>query len=172
MVLGQQHSELQGLYKVERSEGDTCRANARGFRKIAARSQSAAPEVQRAGPSAEQTDLGEGWNHIVRGNVLSRPPPLHHQILKPLLSRSRRRPRIIKCTPLGRRLDLRSPSLNLQQPLSWPHERQRRKQPRVSKPRPPNPQPLTWWSPPNIPPSHKMKSLIFSITSPSKHVWS
>ena len=30
-------------------------------------SQSAAPKAQRAGPSSYQTDLGEGWNHVVRG---------------------------------------------------------------------------------------------------------
>ena len=36
-----------------------------------------APKAQRAGPPAEQKDLGEGWNHVVRGGVPSRPPPLH-----------------------------------------------------------------------------------------------
>jgi hypothetical protein len=36
-------------------------------RKSAATGQPAAPKAQRAGPSAEQMDLGEGWNHVVRG---------------------------------------------------------------------------------------------------------
>jgi hypothetical protein len=49
----------------------------------------AAPKARWAGSSAEQMDLGEGWNHVLRGDVSSR-PPLHHQILTPLLSQSRR----------------------------------------------------------------------------------
>ena len=56
-----------------------------GVRKCAATSHSAAPKAQRAGPSAEQT-----------GGVLSRPPPLLHQILNPLHRRSRRLPRSLK----------------------------------------------------------------------------
>jgi hypothetical protein len=50
-----------------------------GVRKIAATSHSAAPKAQRAGPSAEQTDVGEGWNHVVlEGHVVkatTTPPP-------------------------------------------------------------------------------------------------
>ena len=41
-----------------------------GVRKSAATSQSAAPKAQRAGPYAEHTDLGEGWNHVVRGGLV------------------------------------------------------------------------------------------------------
>ena len=37
-----------------------------GVRKSAATGHSAAPKAQRAGPSAEQMDLGESWNHVVR----------------------------------------------------------------------------------------------------------
>ena len=48
----------------------------------------------------------------------------------------------------------------------------RRKQPRVSKPRPPHPQHPTWWSPPKFPTPHSSKSQISSITSRSMHVWS
>jgi len=36
------------------------------------------PAAQQAGPSAEQTDLGEGWNHVVRGRRVVKattPPP-------------------------------------------------------------------------------------------------
>jgi hypothetical protein len=36
-------------------------------RKSAATGHPAAPKAQWAGPSAEQRDLGEGWNHVVRG---------------------------------------------------------------------------------------------------------
>jgi len=56
----------------------------------------AAPKAQRAGPSAEHMDLGEWWNHVVRGGVSSRPLPLHPLIEIPLSSRSRRRPRSLK----------------------------------------------------------------------------
>ena len=36
-------------------------------RKSVATGLPAAPTAQRAGPSAEQMDLGEGWTHVVRG---------------------------------------------------------------------------------------------------------
>jgi hypothetical protein len=45
--------------------------------KSAATAHPTAPKEQVAGPSAEQMDLGEGWNHVVRGGVLSRPLSLH-----------------------------------------------------------------------------------------------
>jgi len=47
-------------------------------RKSAATAHLTTPKEQRAGLSAEQMDLGEGWNHV-RGSVLSR--PLSHQPL-------------------------------------------------------------------------------------------
>jgi len=61
-------------------------------RKRVATAQPAAPKAQRAGPSAEQKNLGEGWNHVVRGgrvfkatvnppkNPHPNPPP--HQAMK------------------------------------------------------------------------------------------
>jgi len=54
-----------------------------------------APKAQRAGPSAEQKNVGEGWNHVFRGGVLSRLRRTHQatHTLIPLLIRSRRRPR-------------------------------------------------------------------------------
>jgi hypothetical protein len=68
----------------------------KGVRKRAATGHSAALKAQRARPSAEQMDQGEGWNHVFRGGVLSRPPSTNHLILNPLLSRSRRRSRSLK----------------------------------------------------------------------------
>jgi len=65
-------------------------------RKSAATGHTAAPKAQRAGPSAEQMNLGEGWNLLVRGErdvKATTTPPL---IQIPLLSRSRRRPRSLK----------------------------------------------------------------------------
>jgi len=47
--------------------------------KGAATDQSALPKVQGDRPSAEQMDLGEGWNHVVRGGrvvkATTTPPP-------------------------------------------------------------------------------------------------
>jgi len=39
-------------------------------RKSAATAHFTAPKEQRAGPSAEQMDLGDGWNHVVRGGLV------------------------------------------------------------------------------------------------------
>jgi len=72
---GKPHSELPGLCEVERGEGRTCKAGARPWPKERRHSHLTAPKEQRAGPSAEQMDLGEGWNHVIRGGVLSRPLP-------------------------------------------------------------------------------------------------
>ena len=44
--------------------------------KSAARSHSAAPKAQRAGPSAEQWDLGEGWNRVARGGRVFKATPI------------------------------------------------------------------------------------------------
>ena len=65
-------------------------------RKSAATAHLTAPKEQRAGPSAEQMDLGEGWNHVVRGGVLSRPLPHQPLFQIPLPSRSRKLPRSLK----------------------------------------------------------------------------
>jgi len=86
------HSELPWLCEVEAKAAVAKQAPERS-RKIVATGQPATPKAQRAGPSAEQIDLGEGCNHVVRGGVSSRPPQFHPptHILIPLLSRSRRR---------------------------------------------------------------------------------
>lgn len=61
---------------------------------------------------------------------------------------------------------------NLQEPLIRLLGSQRRKQSRLSKQRPPNPQHPTWWFPPIDTPTHSRKSLISSITFHYKNVWS
>ena len=168
MTDGATTHRVTGLYQWKEAKADLAQRAPEAIRKSASTCHSAAHKAHRAWPSAEQTDLGEGWNHV-RGSVLSRPRPLHHHNLNPL-SWSRRRTRSLKRPPPERRLGLRCPSQNLQQPLSQPLGRQRRKQPQVSNPRPPIPQPFTWWSPPNLKPRHSRKSLISSITSLCKHV--
>jgi hypothetical protein len=57
--------------------------------KNTATSNTAAPNATKARLSAEQMDLGEGWSHVVRGGVFSK-PPLHLQVQ--ILNRSRRLP--------------------------------------------------------------------------------
>ena len=51
----------------------------RSVRKGAATGQSAPPKVQRARPSAEQMDLGEEWNHVVRGGRVVKTPTTQPQ---------------------------------------------------------------------------------------------
>ena len=41
-------------------------------RKSVATGQPASPKAQRSGPSAEQMDLSEGWNHVVRKGACRR----------------------------------------------------------------------------------------------------
>jgi hypothetical protein len=68
---GQTHSELKKLYQVERSEGGPCKASARVCPKERRHRPPAAPNARRAGLSAEQIDLGERWNHVVRRGACS-----------------------------------------------------------------------------------------------------
>jgi hypothetical protein len=64
---GQPHSELRDSIEWKEAKAALAKRSPEGVRKSAATSHSAAPKAQRAGPSAEQTDLGGGWNHVVRG---------------------------------------------------------------------------------------------------------
>jgi hypothetical protein len=49
----------------------------------AATARPTALKEQRAGPSAEQLDLGEGWNHVVRGGRVVKAPTPHPTPNKP-----------------------------------------------------------------------------------------
>ena len=68
-----------------------------------------ASKAQRARPSAEQTDLGEGWSHVVQGSVSSGLKPIHIHPQFPNPKRSRRRPSSLKRSPPVRRQGLRIP---------------------------------------------------------------
>jgi hypothetical protein len=46
-------------------------------RKSAATGHPAAPKTQQAKHSAEQMDLGEGWNHVVRAGCVFKAIPIH-----------------------------------------------------------------------------------------------
>ena len=112
-------------------------------RKSVATGQPAAPKAQRAGPSARQRDLGEGWNHVVRGGrvIKATTTPL----TKPNPNLSTQLVTEAPEQPKEKRRGLRRLNPNLQQPLRRLLGSPRRKKPRVSKPRPPNPQNPTWW---------------------------
>jgi hypothetical protein len=64
---GKPHGEQPGPCEVQRSEVRACKTGARSWPKNGRHSHPTAPKQKRAVPSAEQTDLGEGWNHVVRG---------------------------------------------------------------------------------------------------------
>jgi hypothetical protein len=122
---GNHTASYRGCVKWKEAKAAFEKRSPEVVRKSAA--QSAAHKAQRTGPSAEQTDLGDGWNHVARGErfvkATTTPP-------NPKLDRSQRRPRSLKWPTPEKRLCLRSPSQNLQHPLSRPLRSQRRK-PRV-----------------------------------------
>jgi hypothetical protein len=67
-------------------------------RKSVTTGQPAAPKAQRAGPSAEQMDLGEGRNHIVRGGLVVKatttPPPNPHPNPPPQVTKAPEQPKV------------------------------------------------------------------------------
>jgi hypothetical protein len=93
---GNHTANYRGCIKWKEAKATLEKQAPKRARKSAATGQPVALKDQRAGPSAEQMDLGEGWNHVVRGGVSSRPPPLHPQSQNPLLSRSWKRPSSLK----------------------------------------------------------------------------
>jgi len=66
---GKLHSELPCLCKVEGSAGALAKGAPERSRKSVATGQPNAPTAQRVGPSIEQRNLGDGWNHVVQGGV-------------------------------------------------------------------------------------------------------
>ena len=83
---GKPHGEIPWLCEVKGGESGSCKAGAGPSQKSGATSQPVAPKAQRASPSAEQMELGEGWNHVVRGGVSPRPPqlqPPNHNLTPP-----------------------------------------------------------------------------------------
>ena len=64
---GKPHSELPWLCEVAGVKAAFAKQVSERSRKSVDTGQSAAPKAQVVGPSAEQMDLGEGWNHFGRG---------------------------------------------------------------------------------------------------------
>jgi hypothetical protein len=101
-------------------------------RKSAATGQHAAPKAQRVWPSAEQMDLGEGWNQVVRGGRVVKatttpiPNPSPHPVTK-----APEQPKVAATRKTA------TPNKSERKSTAAPRRllgSQRRKQPRVSKP--------------------------------------
>jgi len=104
---------------VERSQGDLAKQAPERVRKGAARGHSAFPKAQRAGPSGEQMDLGEGWNHVVlggefQGHNLSTPNPNPKPTPQPVT----KLPRQPNVTATRKMAGPKKPDLNPQQKLN------------------------------------------------------
>ena len=76
---GNHMANYRGCIKWKKAKTVLAKRASEGVRKSAASGRS---EGLGAGPSAGQMELGESWNYVIRGKLLSRPPPFHHQILK------------------------------------------------------------------------------------------
>jgi len=78
---GNQTANYRGCAKWKEARAALAkRTPEQGCKMVASSKPAAAPKANRAESYAEQTDLGEGWNHVVRGGGLPRPalPNLSH----------------------------------------------------------------------------------------------
>jgi len=89
---GNHMSNYRGCVKWKETKAALAKQAPDRGRKSAATAHFTAPKEQRAGPSAEQMDLGEGWNHVVRGGVV-KTTTLQPLFQIPLPSWSRKLPR-------------------------------------------------------------------------------
>jgi len=65
---GENHkANYRGCVKWKELKAALAKQAPESSRKSVATALPAAPKAQRAGPSAKQKNLGEGWNHVVRG---------------------------------------------------------------------------------------------------------
>jgi len=91
---GNHTARYRGCVKWKEAKAALAKQAPQHSRKSVATAQPAAPKDQRAGPSAEQRNLGEGWNHVIQGGRVVKateiPPNKPHP--NPFLIRSRRRP--------------------------------------------------------------------------------
>jgi hypothetical protein len=88
--------------------------------KSAVTSHSGAPKAHLARRSAEQTDLGEGWNHVVRGGhvvkATTTPPPNPKPSLRPVTEA----PSQPKVTAISKKAGPMKTTRNVQQSLCRP----------------------------------------------------
>jgi len=174
---GNHTASYRGCVKWKEAMAALAKQAPQRSRKSVASAQPAAPKAQRAGPSAEQKSLGEGWNHVVQGGRVVKataiPPNKPHPNPPPQkVTKAPSKPTVTATRETDRP---KKPEPKPQQPLNGLLGSLKRKQPRVLKPRQLN-QPIpklpAWWSPPKITPHHSRRSEISSITLPFTHVWS
>ena len=72
---GNHTASYRGCIKWIEAKAALAKRAPEGVQKSPATSQSAVPRAQQAGPSAEQTDLGEAWNHVGGGRVVKATTP-------------------------------------------------------------------------------------------------
>jgi len=94
---GNRTMKYQGCVKWKEARAALAKQAPERARKNADIGHPAALKTQRAGPSAEHMDLGEGWNHVVRGGRFVKATTITPPLIQiPLLSWSRRRPSSLK----------------------------------------------------------------------------
>ena len=96
---GKQTANYRGSVKWKEARAALAKQGPERSRKNAVTGHRAAPKTQQAGPSVEQTNLGEGWNHVVRrGRVVkaTTPPPnsIPNSTLQPVMEVPRQ-PKVI-----------------------------------------------------------------------------
>ena len=64
---GNHTANYRGCVILKKAKADLAKQAPALGRRTAATSHPAASKAKRAGPSAEQKELGEGWSHVVRG---------------------------------------------------------------------------------------------------------
>ena len=91
---GNHTANYRGCIKWKEANAALAKQAPECVRKGDATGHPAAPKAQRAGPSAKQMDLDEGWNHVLRGRRVVKATTTPAQILiqNPLPNRLRRRP--------------------------------------------------------------------------------
>jgi len=67
---GNNTANYRGCVKWKEAKAALAKQAPERSRKSVATGKPASPKAQRAGPNAEQRNLGEGWNHVVRGGVV------------------------------------------------------------------------------------------------------
>jgi len=143
-------------------------------RKSVATAQPAAPKAQQAGPSAEQKNLGEGWNHVVRGGrvVKATTNPRDNPHPNPTPHQATKAPAKPKLTATRETARPKKPGLKSTAAPQRAPGRSKKKAVASVKTAAAKPTTTSLVVPTKIPPPHSGISQISSITFLSTHVWS
>ena len=98
---------------MERGEGSPYKAGVCSGSSTVDKSHHAAPKAKRAGPSAEQRDLGEKWSHVVRGGgVVKTSAPLPTPTPKPIPQSVTKAPKLPQVTATDKKAKPEKAELN------------------------------------------------------------